>query len=263
VQAAWKYLRSPLTIGGILAGQMYHAINRSDLPYLPDQDPSGVFGDQHLPPLRITVMGDSSVTAPGVDPLEDAWAQRTALHLSDRYRVDLVIVAAGGSRIQDIIDDQLERALATEPDIVWLAMGGNDALRGTPVSRFERQYREVVTVLNDRISVVGCSGIGDLGTIPRLPALTRGVVRVRGRSFDRAIARAIHPFPRTRKTIAWGPQWAGFENDLETFAGDLFHASAKGHRLFADHGTIPVMEELVSLREELRSDPRGSVGSSR
>lgn len=246
---AWRLVRPPLAAGGIVAGQMLHAIHRSDLPYLPDQDPSGVFGDPDAPPLRFTVLGDSSVTAPGVVPLDDAWSRRVAIHLSDRHRVELISVARGGSRVADVLGTQVEAALRTAPDLAWVAVGANDALRGTNVAAFEEQYREILDRLSADIPIVGCSGIGDLGTIPRFPVLARGFARVRARSFDNAVARAAAGRRRVRKSIAWGPQWVDFETDVTTFAADLFHASAKGHGLFAERGVIPVVDELMELRE--------------
>jgi lysophospholipase L1-like esterase len=252
---AWKLVRPPLAASGILAGQMLHAIRRSDLPYLPDQDPSGVFGHRDAPPLRIVVMGDSSVTAPGVVPLDDCWARRVAIHLGPDHRVELISVARGGSRVEDVLDGQLEQAVAAEPDLAWVAVGSNDALRGTSVARFEEEYTEIVSRLVSVVPVVGCSGIGDLGTIPRLPALAQGVARVRGRSFDNAVARVAAGHDRVRKSVAWGPQWAEFETDITTFADDLFHASAKGHGMFAERGVIPVIDELMAIRSGTHVPP--------
>jgi lysophospholipase L1-like esterase len=243
----WKIVRPPLAAGGLIAGQLLRAIRRPDLPYLPDQDPSGVFGDPDAPPLRITVLGDSSVTAPGVIPLDSCWSRTVAIHLAEHHRVELTSVARGGSRVADVIAVQLDEAIATEPDLAWVAVGSNDALRGTSVARFEELYREIVTQLAGAVPVVGCSGIGDLGTIPRLPALAKGVARVRARSFDNAISRAIAGHEQVRKTEAWGPQWAEFEWDITTFADDLFHASARGHRLFAERGVMPVVDELLAI----------------
>ncbi|MEA2010378.1 MAG: hypothetical protein U9N78_06720, partial [Actinomycetota bacterium] len=93
----WNMTKRPLAVGGVLAAQMVQTIQRPDLESFTDQDPSGVFGDSDAPPLRMIVLGDSTVTAPGVDPLDACWARRTALFFSDRHRVDLVSVAVGGS----------------------------------------------------------------------------------------------------------------------------------------------------------------------
>ncbi len=95
---------------------------------------------------------------------------------------------------------------------------------------------------------VGLSGIGDLGAIPRLPELARGVARVRARAIDRAIARVSARYPRTVKSNAWDVM-ATFADSPELFAGDLFHASAEGHLAFARVGA-PMVDRLVEILEE-------------
>lgn len=258
--ATWRMAKRPLALAGVIAGQMAHAIHRPDLPSLTDQDPSGVFGDAALPPLRITVLGDSVVTAPGVEPLDACWARRTAIHLSDRYLVELVSVARGGSKARDVLADQVEQAIATAPDIVYVCVGGNDALRATPVARFEDEYDQIVAALHAAVPVVGCSGVGDLSVIPRLPSIAGGVAKVRGRSVDNAISRVVSRYPRARKSNAWHPGYDAFVTNPETWAGDLFHSSAEGHALFAEYGSIPLVEELLELRAAL--DAPGGGGSS-
>ncbi len=57
-----------MAVGGVFAAQMVQAIQRPDLESLTDQDPSGSFGDPSLPPLRMIALGDSTITAPGVNP---------------------------------------------------------------------------------------------------------------------------------------------------------------------------------------------------
>lgn len=256
----WRVAKRPLALAGVLAGQMAHAIRRPDLPSLTDQDPSGVFGDPAFPPLRITVLGDSIVTAPGVAPLDACWARRTAISLTDRFHVELISVAKGGSKARDVLRDQVERAIETEPDVAYVCVGGNDALRATPIARFEKEYDQIVAALHEAVPVVGCSGIGDLSVIPRLPAVVGGVAKVRGRSVDHAVARVVARYPRARKSNAWHAGYQAFETNPETWAGDLFHSSAEGHALFAEFGSIPLMEELLELRSGL--GVRGSGESS-
>ncbi|MGB5186085.1 MAG: GDSL-type esterase/lipase family protein [Acidimicrobiia bacterium] len=239
----WKAARRPLAIGGVLTAQMVQAIQRPDLESLTDQDPSGTFGDPALPRLRMIALGDSTITAPGVEPLDDAWVRRTAIHLSDRYYVELVSVAIGGSRISDVRDGQVHRAIVLGADLAVLSVGGNDALRGTPVSRFEASYDQVVRTMIEAFPAVAVCGVGDLGAIPRLPALAQGVARVRGRAIDHAIGRVAFRYgvPKSR---AWGPEYASFEHEPALWAGDLFHASADGHAIYAD-ATNPLVDEAL------------------
>ena len=185
----WRMLRPPLAVGVLFAGQLARAILRDDLPTLENQDPSGIFGSPDDPPLTIVFLGDSSVTAPGVEPLDHSWPRQIAFHLATSYRVTALSTAVGGAKVKDVLDLQLDVALEAKPDLAYVSVGSNDALRGSSTARFEADYDRVVGRLHSRVPAVGLSGIGDLGTIPRLPELARGVARIRARSIDAAIAR--------------------------------------------------------------------------
>ncbi len=241
-----KILRPPLAAGALLAGQIARAAYRDDLPSLENQDPSGVFGDPASKPLTIVYLGDSSVTSPGVEPLDKAWPRQVAVHLAERFYVNAVSVAVGGSKARDVLDSQVDEALQHEPDIAYVVVGSNDALRGTPVARFEEDFDSVVANLHADVPSVGLSGIGDLGTIPRLPHLARGVARIRGRAVDRAVTRVAAKYPRAIKSNVWTVMHHVFGNDPEMFGGDQFHASASGHSAFATVGR-PVADELVDI----------------
>lgn len=250
----WNLIRPPLAAGAVFAGQMARALYRDDLPTLENQDPSGLFGDPSSPPLRVVFLGDSSVTAPGVFPLDSCWPRQVALHLGERFHVTAISVAVGGAKARDVLAEQIDAALEVEPDIVYLSVGSNDALRATPVARFEAEYLEIVERLHAAVPAVGLSGVGDLGTIPRIPEPARGIARVRARAIDHAIARVTARFPRAVKSNAWVVM-EDFVNSPDHFAGDLFHASARGHLLFGEVGK-PVADRLVEI---WRANPRTSL----
>lgn len=233
----------------VLAVQVYKAGHRSDLPTLSNQDPSGVFGDQSAPTLRIAMLGDSTVTSPGVEPLDACWPRQIAFGLSDRYRVELHSVAVGGSKTRDVLDYQVEAALAVEADIYVVSVGGNDTLRATPLARFEQEYDAILRRLTKRCRYVAVSGVGDLGSIPRLPAMARALARNRARAFDRAIRRAVRRYPEVVKTDTWSPGWDEFNtNPQQIFGADLFHASAYGHRVYTA-AMHPAIDELLGRME--------------
>ncbi|HEX9855898.1 MAG TPA: GDSL-type esterase/lipase family protein [Acidimicrobiia bacterium] len=237
---------------GSMLGEILYAAHRPDLPSLENQDPSVEVGAHDAPSIDIVVLGDSSVTAPGVEPLDAAWPRRVANHLADRYRVRLRSVAVGGAKVSDVLRDQLSAALAAPADIALVSVGANDALRGTTIAVYERDLDDVVRRLAARVSAVGLCGVGDIGTIPRLPTFVRSIGTVRARAFDRAIARVAARNPGVLKSTTWGPLWERFDRgDPEIFAADQFHASGEGHAVFAA-SIIPVVDRLVaSLEPEL------------
>ena len=96
--------------------------------------------------------------------------------------------------------------------------------------------------------MVGVSGIGDLGTLPRLPAMARAVARIRARAFDRAIRRTVARHPGVVKSRAWGEPWRAFDTEPDrVFAGDRFHASGAGHEIFSLAG-IEVVDRLLAAQ---------------
>ncbi|MEZ5175915.1 MAG: GDSL-type esterase/lipase family protein [Acidimicrobiia bacterium] len=265
---AWKFVRPSLAASAYLAGQMAHAIRRDDLPSLANQDPSGTFGEPDAPPLGLVFLGDSSITSPGVEPLDASWPRQIGIHLGERFHVRTTSLAVGGSKARDVLANQLEQAISLSPDIAYLSVGSNDALRGTPVPRFESEYDRIVARLHAAVPAVGLSGVGDLGTIPRFPEVVRGVARIRARAMDRAIARVAARYPHAVKSNAWDVMHPWFEEHPSMFAGDLFHASASGHMLFASVAR-PVADHLVDLWQSQsapaiteRSAAQGNGGSS-
>lgn len=226
--------------------QVKRQAHRKDLPSYTNQDPSGSFGDSANPTLRIVALGDSSITAPGVEPLDDCFVRRVALHLTDRYFVDLINVAVGGSKSRDVLDEQVEEALKHGPDVALVSVGANDALRGTPVSRYEHELDQIFGRLHPHVGAIVVMGVGDLGTVPRLPASVRGIATWRSKLFDDAVERAVSEYPRITKSDNWSGPDQFASRDLALFAGDQFHASAQGHAVFAER-VIPAADQAVEF----------------
>ena len=235
----------PLAAGAVIAAQVLHASRRRDLPSLTNQDPSGEWGDRGLPPLRIVALGDSSITAPGVEPLDDAWVRRVAIDLSTDWRVELCSVAIGGTRASDMLADQVDRAAGLQPGLALIAVGANDAIRATSLQRFEAE----VTAILSRMSVASCAvvtlGVGDLGTIPRLPRTLAGALTRRGRLVNDATRRAAEGFPNVYAVNPWETMTELSARDIDLWAADQFHASGEGHAIFYRGAILTIRSALA------------------
>jgi acyl-CoA thioesterase I len=202
-------------------------------PYQPEFDPSGEFGDPSHPQLRVAVLGDSSVTAPGVCGPDEIWVTIICDRLSESRHVILQSFAVGGSRAGDLIDEQMEEAIAFRPDIIFVSVGANDAIKGVPLRRFEGNLDYLIGGLAETGAVVIQSGVGDLGSIPRLyPPLSTMLSR-RAQGFDQAHRRiaerhgtaVVHQ--RSDNSGLW-------YKDRRLWSPDLFHVSAAGHARWAE-----------------------------
>jgi lysophospholipase L1-like esterase len=237
----------PVAAAAVVAAQVLRAARRPDLPSFPNQDPSGRFGDPALPHLRIVALGDSSITAPGVANLDNVWIRRIARTLADRYHLELVSLAVGGSRAGDVVEGQLAEAIRLRPDVAVVSVGANDALRGVTPQRYRRHLETIINGLAATGAGIVVFGIGDLGSIPRLPPSLRRWVTHRSVVFDEIAHQVVVTVPRAVKVFTKGRSSTAFFDDPGLFAGDLFHAGDAGHAIFAADA-IEAVEAAIALR---------------
>ncbi len=202
-------------------------------PALPDFDPSAEFGDTDDPMLRVAVLGDSSVTAPGVGGPEDIWISLICERLATNHHVILQSFAIGGSMAHNVVEDQLEDAILFGPDLVFISVGANDVIKGVPRRKFEQHLDNLIGELSETGATVIQSGVGELGSIPRLYPPLSNMMSRRARRFDDVHWRVakehetnvVHQ--RSDDTEIWYA-------DRDLWAADLFHVSAAGHARWAD-----------------------------
>jgi lysophospholipase L1-like esterase len=224
----------PVLGAGFVALQVWRTAHRPDLPSFTNQDISATFGDPTAPRLRVVAVGDSSLTAPGIDDLDDVWLRRIARSYTDRHLVELISLGVGGSRARDVVEGQLDAAVALRPDVAVVTVGGNDAIRLEPVRRYAANLETIVGRLEGVSGAVVLAGVGDLGTIPRLPSSLRPYLSRRSNTFDRACLRVAVSHPRAVKAPARRKSATAFRVDPTLFSPDQFHASAAGHAMFAE-----------------------------
>ena len=174
-----------------------HRAAHAQLPEFDDLDLTGYYGtarDVTADPLRVAVVGDSTLTGPGLGHAREVFVAEAAgrldsfLHLSGH--------AIGGSKIADVLMRQLPAVLDERPDLVVVSVGANDAVHSTPLSQFERDFRAVVGALDRaRIHTVIC-GLIDLSVIPRVPVALKSLLGLRGAAYERRTIRATHPTAR-------------------------------------------------------------------
>jgi lysophospholipase L1-like esterase len=218
------------TAGGLWA-QARH-VAHAPLPHFDDLDPGGRYGDPSAAPVRLTVLGDSSMTGPGLDRGDEVWVAQLAQRLP--WDVHLHSVARGGSRVRDVVDHQMSAAIDDEPDAFVVSVGANDAIHGTPARTYARHLGELLDELRAVAPVVAL-GIGDLSVIPRLPRSLRPVVGHRSAVFDRTHTLVAADRERVFRVPVGKLSDPHFRRHGATlFAADLFHPNRRGHELWAD-----------------------------
>lgn len=182
-------------------------------------------------PLRYVAIGDSLSEGVGDDPWPDGtprgWTDRLAeLLAADRGEVDYANFAVRGKRSREIRDEQVEAALALQPDLMTFTAGMNDLLRPTfDPDELRRVLVDVVTPFvraGAQVMVVPIPDITAVSPAGRLMQRRRGALNAIYRHL--AQEHGMLPPPDTTGSV--------FE-DRRAWADDRLHLSPLGHERLA------------------------------
>lgn len=217
-----------------VAAQVFYVIRR-DLPSVYGASASGFEGHDGHPLVRIGAAGDSTLTGPGLADPRDIWIRRALSEVAGgrSVRVELVSYAVGGSKVADVLRDQLDGLLAMNPDLAIIVVGTNDAIHHTPLRALRRDFDRVLERVAPAVDQVVLGGVGDLATIARVPWPLAGLLRLRGRRVDRTIraAAARHANVHYVEVSRCDRDFAA--GGARLFAADLFHPNERGHAVWA------------------------------
>lgn len=181
------------------------------------------------PPSRMVWLGDSTAAGVGASSPDAALPRLVAAAMD--APVELRVLAVSGARVGDVLDEQLP--LVGEADIVFISVGANDVTHLTRRDDVKRRYRELLDGLPAAASAM-VLGVPDMGSPPRLAQPLRALAGWRGRSIDSAIRSVAEDTGATYIDIA-GETGPDFRREPGLyFAGDGYHPSDAGYRLWAD-----------------------------
>ncbi|HEY7875128.1 MAG TPA: SGNH/GDSL hydrolase family protein [Actinomycetota bacterium] len=235
---------------GVLGVEIYHAMSQDYLPTSPALEIGGTFGRAGATPLRLTVLGDSTAAGVGAGSADRAYPTLLAEGLATRgWRVDLVGLGVSGARVADLATEQVRRAIDTEPDVVFIGIGANDATHLTSLGDVERDMAAALDELRERTSAaIVVAGAPDMRAAAFLEPL-RSIVGWRGRKVaavieDAAREREIPVVPLAERTGRY------FVSDPEeNYSSDDFHPSAAGYARWAE----AILPELVAAARGIGS----------
>jgi lysophospholipase L1-like esterase len=180
---------------------------------------------------RYVAIGDSSTEGledPGAQGRHRGWADRLALHVAQAQSAPLLYanLAVRGRKTRELLEQQLEPALAMRPDLATLFSGTNDIIRSNfnleqviaDIGTMQRELRSIgATVLT--ITMPDLSEVAPFAkrARPRLLAFNEGVRAVSAETGTLLLDVAQFP-------VACDPR---------LWHEDRLHANAEGHRRIA------------------------------
>ncbi len=231
----------------VLGLEIVAALRRGYLPSSPALEIAGSFGPEDGKPLRFAVLGDSTAAGVGAGSVERSYPALLAARLGDAgCRVELLGFGVSGARMADLPSKQAPRAVAAHPDLVLVALGGNDATHLTPLSALRRDLGAGLDLLEEAGAPVVVTGAPDMRARAFLEPL-RTFMGWRGRRVSRAIRQVVQERKLTFVPLAERTARFFGEDPDSTFSEDLFHPGPEGYARWAD-AIYPGLEEALARR---------------
>jgi lysophospholipase L1-like esterase len=240
----------PLAFVGLLVAEVAFATRRE---YLPD-DPGYVVeglatptGPTTGPPLRMVMLGDSTVAGLGSPTAAESLALLTAQRVADATgrQVDVRGVGVSGARTLDVRDEQLANVDAGSADVVVIVVGSNDVTHLTPPWEFGEQTRSMLDAARAKQAPVILGGIPLFGGATALAQPLRWVVD-RNASILRGVQRrAATNTPGVAFVdiaVLASPRFEGVPGAM---SDDGFHPGPPGYGFWAD-ALAPAVVDVIS-----------------
>jgi len=189
----------------------------------------GIYGRGRGKPLVLAVLGDSSAVGLGVERASETPGVLIATALAELAErpVRLVRLAVSGAVSRDL-DEQVDKALMEQPDVVVIMIGANDVTSRARPSVSVHHLSDAVSRLVEAGCEVVVGTCPDLGTIRPIGVPLRLLARRWSRQL--AAAQTIAVVAAGGRTVSLGDVLGpSFATDRSLFSVDEFHPSAAGY----------------------------------
>lgn len=233
--------RGLITLYPLLLTQGLWAASRADRLPEASGPRNGAIGSG--PPLRLLLVGDSSVAGVGADTQDEALSGQIARRLADHHRVSWQIIAKTGATAADTLA-RLDATPIPQTDVAILAIGVNDSKNGVTLAAWRRNLAALLDRLTDthHIPCIVLSGLPPVERCPILPAPLRHALGRRARLFDQAMQDLARARPQVRYRAM------DFPMSTDDMAPDGFHP---GPGIYADWGAA-LAGTVLSAKPDLR-----------
>jgi len=139
-----------------------------------------------------------------------------------------------GAPTQQVIDEQLDRAIELQPDLITISVGTNDMRTRVRPSKFEKNLETILKkIVNETDAKVVINNIPDFSFAPLVPLGLRGVSGFVIRQYNNVLARVAKKYNVAHIDLHTNSKVYG-KIYPEIIGDDKFHPSDFGHALWAN-----------------------------
>jgi acyl-CoA thioesterase-1 len=198
--------------------------------------------------VRYVVLGDSTGT--GIGAREGGYVARLFKRIvAERAGSTLTNLCVSGATTADVLQRQLERGIAANPNLITLGIGINDIGQGLKLEEFGENYDAILTKLKDgtRATIV-VTNLPDISSAPRIPPSLRSEYQQRIVMLNRKLQEIASRHAVTVFDV-FGITHEQLPVHPEYFSADGFHPSDAGYELWAEQ-MWPTIARVIGATSE-------------
>lgn len=243
-RVAFGLVLAAVAFAGLIGVEVALAVHRHYLPTQPPLKVGGSFGPAGGRPRTFVVMGDSTAAGVGASDAAHAYPTLLARRLGTLgWRVHLSDLGISGARTRDVLIDQVPKAMALRPELVFVGIGANDTTHLTNLGSVREDMGQILDQLKRTGATAVVAGAPDMHAAAFLPPL-REISAWRGRHVAAAIADAARS--RHVRVVPLAEKTSDLFSDQPNryYSTDGFHPGPAGYQAWAN-AIFPVLEQAI------------------
>ena len=212
---------------------IYSTLNKAHL-LSPDKNTTYIINRNASANLTYVALGDSLTAGVGVSQYEESYPYLLAQKIANQQtQVTLKNLGIPGFKTQDLINNSLEQAVASKPDVITLLIGVNDLHGYISKKDFQKNYQQILVTLSKKTTAkIYVIGLPPIGSNQLLLFPYNYYFRWQTKQFNQTIKDLATQHNLTYIDLET-PTAQVSKNTGPYYSIDSFHPSAQGYELWA------------------------------
>jgi lysophospholipase L1-like esterase len=178
--------------------------------------------------LRYIAAGDSTAVGLGASSVDQTYPYKLAQYFAKDKHVVYKNVAKSGAKTTDVINNQLDRIIAFNPDIITISIGANDQTHLRSNGSIFKNYQTVLNTLTEKTHAqIYFADIPNFNGASLLPWFYIQILEAKSKPLNKKLLELQSE--RTSLVSVHDFGWDKFPNRSVTYSSDHFHPGDIGY----------------------------------
>lgn len=233
-----------LLVLGVYLNRSYSRIydrDESNISGISWTDPVTLQNPNFQNTVKYVALGDSLTVGVGSKDIKKTLPFIIAGKISEHMSVTLVNLAVSGATAQDVIKNQLSKAVVQKPNYITLFIGTNDIHSLIAPSKFEAQMTNIIDFLEKNTSAkIIVFSIPYLGSENLILFPYNFLIDYRIKQYNKVLTDLSETYKFTLIDL-YTPTKENFSKQTNFYSSDNFHPSEEGYLMW---GSLVTLKEL-------------------